>query len=149
MGAFVVRPFQKIQMSHRINQILSGKRLSYPESVALIAHVVMERARDGDASVAQLMDSSRRLLGIWNVMPEVPALLHDVQVECTFPDGTKLVTVHSPITLDFGDLKSALYGSFLPIPLNDVFYPSPAEEKERKSVFKVTVETSLRLKRNV
>lgn len=133
LGAFVVRPFQKIQMSHRINQILSGKRLSYPESVALIAHVVMERARDGDASVAQLMDSSRRLLGIWNVMPEVPALLHDVQVECTFPDGTKLVTVHSPITLDFGDLKSALYGSFLPIPLNDVFYPSPAEEKERKS----------------
>ncbi len=64
--------------------------------MALIAHVVMERARDGDQSVADLMDSSRRLLGIWNVMPEVPALLHEVQVECTFPDGTKLVTVHSP-----------------------------------------------------
>lgn len=94
----------------------------------------MERARDGDASVAELMDSSRRLLGIWNVMPEVPSLLHEVQVECTFPDGTKLVTVHSPVTLDFGVMKDALYGSFLPVPANKVFYPSPAEEKARKSV---------------
>jgi len=93
----------------------------------------MERARDGDVSVAQLMDSSRRLLGIWNVMPEVPALLHDVQVECTFPDGTKLVTVHSPITLDFGEMKAALYGSFLPVPLNKIFYPTPEEEIERKT----------------
>jgi urease len=92
----------------------------------------MEKARDGDSSVADLMNSSRRLLGIWNVMPDVPSLLHEVQVECTFPDGTKLVTVHSPITLDFGELKSALYGSFLPIPLNKAFYPSPAEEKKRK-----------------
>ncbi len=92
----------------------------------------MEKARDGDSSVADLMNSSRRLLGIWNVMPDVPSLLHEVQVECTFPDGTKLVTVHSPITLDFGEMKSALYGSFLPIPLNKVFYPSPDEEKKRK-----------------
>ena len=65
-------------------------------------------------------------------MPQVPSLIHDVQVECTFPDGTKLVTVHSPISLDFGDMKSALYGSFLPVPLNKVFYPTPAEEVERK-----------------
>jgi len=114
-------------------RLARGKTLSYPESVALISHVVMERARDGDASVAQLMDSSRRLLGIWNVMPEVPALLHDVQVECTFPDGTKLVTVHSPITLDFGDMKAALYGSFLPVPLNKIFYPTPEEEHARKT----------------
>jgi urease subunit gamma len=74
----------------------SGKRLSYPEAVALIAHVVMEKARDGDSTVADLMDSARRLLGFNNVLSEVPSLLHEVQVECTFPDGTKLVTVHSP-----------------------------------------------------
>lgn len=118
-------------------RLARGKRLSYPESVALIAHVVMEQARDGDKSVAELMDSSRRLLGIWNVMPEVPFLLHEVQVECTFPDGTKLVTVHSPITLDYGDLKEALYGSFLPVPSNSVFYPSSEEERDR--VVKSTV----------
>jgi len=77
------------------------------------------------------MDSSRRLLGIYNVMPEVPFLIHDVQVECTFPDGTKLVTVHSPITLDFGILKEALYGSFLPVPTNKEFYPTKEEEHAR------------------
>ena len=54
-------------------------------------------------------------------MPEVPALLHEVQVECTFPDGTKLVTVHSPVTRDYGDLELALYGSFLPVPDKDKF----------------------------
>ena len=86
----------------------------------------MERARDGDASVAQLMNSSRKLLGIHNVMPEVPSLLHEVQVECTFRDGTKLVTVHSPVTLDFGDMKAALYGSFLPVPKDKDFHKSTA-----------------------
>lgn len=104
-------------------RLARGKRLSYPEAVALIAHVVMERARDGDASVAQLMDSSRRLLGLNNVMQDVPGLLHEVQVEATFPDGTKLVTVHSPVTLDNGDLKMALYGSFLPVPKPTDFGP--------------------------
>lgn len=77
-------------------RLARGKRLSYPEAVALIAHVVMEKARDGDSSVADLMDSARRLLGVNNLFPEVPSLLHEVQVECTFPDGTKLVTVHTP-----------------------------------------------------
>jgi urease, beta subunit len=91
----------------------------------------MEQARDGEKSVAELMDSSRRLLGINNVMSEVPFLLHEVQVECTFPDGTKLVTVHSPITLDYGDLSMALYGSFLPVPSNDAFRNGAEEERER------------------
>ncbi len=81
----------------------------------------MEKARDGNHSVAQLMASSRKLLGVNNVMPEVPSLLHEVQVECTFPDGTKLVTVHSPINLDNGDLKEALYGSFLTVPSSKLF----------------------------
>lgn len=81
----------------------------------------MEKARDGDHTVADLMSSARKLLGINNVMPEVPALLHEVQVECTFPDGTKLVTVHSPINLDNGQLKEALYGSFLDTPSAKLF----------------------------
>lgn len=101
----------------------SGKKLNYPEAVALIAHVVMEKARDGDHSVADLMSSARKLLGVNNVMPDVPALLHEVQVECTFPDGTKLVTVHSPINVDHGDLKNALYGSFLDVPSAKLFLP--------------------------
>jgi urease gamma subunit len=107
-------------------RLARGQRLSYPEAVALIAHVVMEKARDGHSTVAQLMDSARRLLGVHNVMPEVPALLHEVQVECTFPDGTKLVTVHSPINLD-GDLADALYGSFLPIPSPTLFNTHPTD----------------------
>ena len=102
-------------------RLARGKKLNYPEAMALIAHVVMEKARDGDQSVASLMASARKLLGILNVMPEVPALIHDVQVECTFPDGTKLVTVHSPIHLDHGDLKEALYGSFLTPPKASAF----------------------------
>lgn len=97
-------------------RLARGKKLSHPEAVALIAHVVVERARDGDYSVAELMDSSRRMLGVNNVMAGVGSMLHDVQVEATFPDGTKLVTVHSPINLDDGELENALYGSFLPVP---------------------------------
>ena len=98
----------------------------------------MEKARDGDHSVAQLMSSARKLLGVNNVMPEVPALLHEVQVECTFPDGTKLVTVHSPINMDNGDLKQALYGSFLDVPSSKLFNPekksSPSSSSSRSSV---------------
>lgn len=103
------------------HRLARGTRLSYPEAVALIAHVVMEQARDGRSTVAELMDSARRLLGVNNVMPEVASLVHEVQVEATFPDGTKLVTVHSPINLDDGELDMALYGSFLPVPDAAVF----------------------------
>ncbi len=99
----------------------SGQKLNYPEAVALIAYVVMEFARDGNSSVADLMSKARKMLGVNNVMAEVPSLLHEVQVECTFPDGTKLVTVHSPINTDNGDLKIALYGSFLDVPSNKLF----------------------------
>jgi urease len=61
------------------------------------------------------------LEGINNVMPNVASLVENVQVEATFPDGTKLVTVHNPIKLDYGNLEDALYGSFLPVPSNDDF----------------------------
>lgn len=73
-----------------------GLQLNYPESVAFISAAVMEGARDGK-TVAQLMDFGRSLLAREEVMEGVPEMIHDVQVEATFPDGTKLVTVHNPI----------------------------------------------------
>jgi urease gamma subunit len=73
-----------------------GLRLNYPEAVAFISVAVMEGARDG-RSVAELMDYGRSLLAREDVMEGVPEMIHDVQVEATFPDGTKLVTVHNPI----------------------------------------------------
>jgi urease subunit gamma len=73
-----------------------GLRLNYPEAVALISAAVMEGARDGK-SVAELMSYGATLLRREDVMDGVPEMIHDVQVEATFPDGTKLVTVHNPI----------------------------------------------------
>ena len=73
-----------------------GLRLNYPEAIALISAAVMEGARDGK-SVAELMSYGATLLRREDVMEGVPEMIHDVQVEATFPDGTKLVTVHHPI----------------------------------------------------
>ena len=95
-------------------RLARGVRLNYPESVALIASQILEFIRDG-RSVAELMDLGRRLLGRADVMPGVAEMLAEVQVEGTFPDGSKLVTVHHPIALERGDLTLALYGSFLPV----------------------------------
>lgn len=101
-------------------RLARGLRLNYPEAVALIATQILELIRDG-RSVADLMDVGRRILGRAEVMEGVPEMIHDVQVEGTFPDGTKLVTVHSPIALAEGDLALALYGSFLPVPSRESF----------------------------
>ena len=73
-----------------------GLKLNYPEAVALLSSFVMEGARDG-RTVAELMQTGRAVLGHDDVMDGVPDLLHEVQVEATFPDGTKLVTLHEPI----------------------------------------------------
>ncbi|NGO80949.1 urease subunit gamma [Streptomyces sp. YC504] len=73
-----------------------GVKLNHPESIALITSHVLEGARDG-RTVAELMHSGRKVLTRADVMEGVPEMLHDVQVEATFPDGTKLVTVHEPI----------------------------------------------------
>lgn len=73
-----------------------GLKLNYPEALALISAAVMEGARDG-GTVAELMSLGREVLRRDQVMPGVPEMIHDVQVEATFPDGTKLVTVHDPI----------------------------------------------------
>ena len=96
-------------------RLARGLRLSYPEAVALLATQILELIRDG-RRVAELMDIGRRILGRANVMTGVAEMIHEVQVEGTFADGTKLVTVHHPIALDHGDLTLALYGSFLPVP---------------------------------
>jgi urease subunit gamma len=73
-----------------------GLRLNYPEAVALITSFLLEGARDG-RRVADLMQAGREVLGRDDVMDGVPEMLQEVQVEATFPDGTKLVTVHHPI----------------------------------------------------
>ena len=76
-----------------------GLKLNYPEAVAYISAAIMEGAREG-RTVAELMDYGRTLLGGDDVMDGVAEMIHDVQVEATFPDGTKLVTVHEPIVTD-------------------------------------------------
>lgn len=73
-----------------------GLKLNYPESVAIITYEIMEGARDGK-SVAELMSFGTTILKLGDVMEGVAEMIHEVQVEATFPDGTKLVTVHNPI----------------------------------------------------
>jgi urease subunit gamma len=73
-----------------------GLKLNYPEAVALISAAILEGARDGK-TVAELMSEGRHILSRDDVMEGVPELIESVQVEATFPDGTKLVTVHEPI----------------------------------------------------
>ena len=73
-----------------------GVKLNYPETVALISDFVVEGARDG-RSVADLMETAAHVVGRGEVMEGIAEMLHEVQVEATFPDGTKLVTVHHPV----------------------------------------------------
>ncbi|GAB3298708.1 urease subunit gamma/beta [Hymenobacter tenuis] len=89
-----------------------GLLLNYPEALALIATQLLEFIRDGER-VAVLMDKGKQLLGLADVLPGVADMLHEVQIEGTFPDGTKLVTVHYPICRETGDAALALYGSGL------------------------------------
>ena len=77
-------------------RLARGIKLNYPEAVALITDFVVEGARDGDP-VADLMSEGATVLARDQVMEGVPEMIHEVQVEATFPDGTKLVTVHQPI----------------------------------------------------
>src|SRR4249920_1083870 len=93
-------------------RLARGLRLNYVEAVALIATQLLEFIRDG-RTVAELMDLGRRMLGRADVLDGVPDMIDEVQVEGTFPDGTKLVTVHHPIVAEQGDASLAFYGSFL------------------------------------
>jgi len=96
-------------------RLARGLRLNYPEAVALLATQILELVRDGK-TVAEIMDLGRTILGRDDVLDGVPEMIAEVQVEGTFPDGTKLVTVHHPIVAEHGNLALALYGSFLPAP---------------------------------
>ncbi|KAK8561081.1 hypothetical protein V6N12_048157 [Hibiscus sabdariffa] len=97
-------------------RLARGLKLNYAEAVALIATQILEFVRDGDKSVADLMDIGQQILGRSQVLSSVPHLLDYVQVEGTFRDGTKLITIHDPISKEDGNLQLALYGSFLPVP---------------------------------
>src|SRR5580704_8932604 len=101
-------------------RLARGVRLNYPEAVALIAAQLLEFIREGKR-VAELMDLGRQFLGRNQVMTGVPEMITEVQVEGTFPDGTKLVTVHHPIAAENGNLELALHGSFLPVPKLSAF----------------------------
>lgn len=84
-----------------------GLRLNYPEALALLTSEILEGARDG-LSVAELMQAGTKVLTRDQVMEGVPEMIHEVQVEATFPDGTKLVTVHAPIGPGSGETKEGL-----------------------------------------
>ena len=120
-------------------RLARGLRLTYPEAVALIATVVLELIRDGKHSVPDLMEIGGTLLGKREVLPGVAEMVGEVHVEGTFPDGTKLVAVRSPITREEGDLRLALFGSFLPVPNASLF----AEEEDEKAGVITAAEGSL------
>lgn len=107
-------------------RLARGLCLNYPESVALIATQLLEFIREG-RSVAELMNLGKKFLGRNQVMIGVPEMITEVQVEGTFPDGSKLVTVHHPIAGENGDLALALHGSFLPVPDPAVFAPAQTD----------------------
>jgi len=109
-----------------------GLLLNYPEALALIATQLLEFIRDGER-VAVLMDKGKQLLGLADVLPGVADMLGEVQIEGTFSDGTKLVTVHHPICRETGSPELALYGSGLskaPAPRaapDNASHPQPGE----------------------
>ncbi|KAJ1719099.1 Urease, partial [Coemansia biformis] len=92
-------------------RLARGVRLNAAEATALVATVLLELIRDGIHSVSDLQSTGQHILGLRHVQPSVPQVLHDVQVEGTFRDGTFLVTVHNPVCTVDGDLRLALYGS--------------------------------------
>jgi len=113
-------------------RLARGLKLNHPEAIGLIATVMLELIRDGKHSVRELMEVGRTMLGTNQVMPGVAEMIPDVQVEGTFPDGTKLVSVHEPIYLENGDLNLALFGSFLPVPNVSAFGWSSRANRRRR-----------------
>lgn len=111
-------------------RLARGVRLNLIEATAVIASVLQERIRDGQHTVAELMQHGKTLLGRNQVLPGVPELLHEVMVEGTFLDGSFLVTVHDPVCTPDGNLTDALFGSFLPVPAASVFVPETAAGSE-------------------
>ncbi|RYN80232.1 Urease [Alternaria alternata] len=108
-------------------RLARGVKLNHSEATALIANNLQELIRDGNHTVADLMSIGTTMLGRRHVQPSVVNSLSALMVEGTFPTGTYLVTVHHPVSTDDGDLEKALYGSFLPVPSNDMF-PLPESD---------------------
>jgi urease len=123
-------------------RLARGLQLNVPEARALIAMQMMEMIRNGKAAtiasttgstvqregtVSDLMAVGTQLLGRNQVLPGVASLVREVQIEATFPDGTKLLTIHDPISKMDGDLELALEGSFLPVPDVSVFHIASKE----------------------
>jgi urease beta subunit/urease gamma subunit len=108
-------------------RLARGLRLNYPEAIGLITLVTLELIRDGKHSVSELMETGGKLLGRREVMPGVAGMIHEVHVEGTFPDGTKLVAIRNPISAEAGDLSLALFGSFLPVPDASAFAAADEE----------------------
>ena len=77
-------------------RLARGVKLNHPEAIAIISDFIVEGARDG-RTVAELMQAGAQVISRAEVMPGIPEMIHDIHVEATFPDGTKLVTVHEPI----------------------------------------------------
>ncbi len=102
----------------RRKRLARGLRLNHPEAVALIAAQLLEFIRDG-RSVAEISEIGRQLLGYNNVMSGVPAMIEEIRIEGTFPDGMKTVAIRNPIIEENGNLMLALYGSFLPVPARE------------------------------
>jgi len=115
-----LRLAQAGQLAQR--RLARGTKLNHPETVALIASQLMERIRDG-ADYASLMELGKKMIGRNQVMPGVASMVGEIQIEATFPDGTKLLTIHDPISRENGDLEEALRGSFLPVPDTKLFLP--------------------------
>ncbi|XP_071038525.1 urease subunit alpha isoform X1 [Parasteatoda tepidariorum] len=101
-------------------RLARGCKLNHPEAVALISSQIQEYARNGE-TVSDLMEKGRHILGRKQLMDGVGDMISDIQVEATFPDGTKMVAVSHPICSDNGNIEEALYGSFLPVPDLSVF----------------------------
>ena len=99
------------------NRLARGVKLNYPEAVALISDFVVEGARDG-RSVSELMQAGGHVLTAEQCMDGIPEMIHDIQVEATFPDGTKLVTVHHPIR---GAASAEVPGTVTTLPGEIVF----------------------------
>ncbi|KAI1267725.1 hypothetical protein F5Y18DRAFT_309304 [Xylariaceae sp. FL1019] len=129
-------------------RLARGVKLNHTEATALIANNLQELIRDGQHTVADLMGIGSTMLGRRHVLPSVVSTLHEIQVEGTFPTGTYLVTVHNPIATEDGDLAKALYGSFLPIPAGDVFWPAPAAAYEHVNTPGAVVAVKGRVKIN-
>ena len=101
-------------------RLARGLRLNYPEAVALLATQILEFIRDG-RTLAEVEEMARSILGTRDVQEGIAAIIPELRVEGTFPDGSRAVIINQPICEDQGNLMLALYGSFLPVPSREAF----------------------------